>query len=169
MTFKLRRSVGGVEPEAVVSALDKIYKTHNEITPPRIIEAAKPKTSTLHPAFEWDDKIAGHEHRLWQARQIVRAVVAVDDDTQQETPHYVHVTVAHQPEGQYHPASVVLADVDLFARALAELRGKLNAIQTSISTLEDMARETGDSERLMRVALAVKALENAGAALASIH
>jgi len=168
MAVRLRRSVTGVSPDAVASELDAIYRVNGEVTPKLLVEAARAESSPMHTAFEWDDEKAGEQHRLWQARQIIRAVVVVNDDTGAESPRYVHVQTEKR-EGQYLPSDVVVASQDLFARALSELHGKVRALQAAISSLEEMAKESGDSERLMRVALAVKALENAGAALQAIH
>jgi hypothetical protein len=169
MTFKMRRSFGKLDADVIAGALDVIYQERGEITAPAVVESARPKKAPLHPAFEWDDSKAAEEHRLWQARQIVRSVVVVNDDTKAETPQYVHVQVVNQTEGRYLPASVVVQNVDLFQRALAELQGKVSAIRQAIASLESMARDGGDSERMMRVALAVKALETANSALAAIH
>ena len=169
MTFKMRRSFGKLEPNVIAGALDDIYQADGEITAPAVVNAARPKEAALHPAFEWDNRKAGEEYRLWQARQIVRSVQVVDDETKAETPQYVHVRVVNQDEGRYLPASVVVANVDLFQRALGELHSKVSALLAGIAALESLAREGGDADRMMRVALAVKALETANSALAAIH
>lgn len=165
----LRRSVGGIAPDVVAGELDRLYRQHKEITPTAVVAAARPKGAVLHPAFEWDNRKAGDEYRLWQARQIVRSVTIVNTETGTESPAYVHVTVAQQAEGQYLPAQIVIENVDLFARALSELQGKVRALQIAVAELEGMAREGGDSDRLLHVALAIKALETANTALAAIH
>ena len=169
MTFKLRRTFGRLDAQTVATALDGLYQAHGEITATAVVEAARPKKAPLHPAFEWDDTKAAEEHRLWQARRIVRAVQVVDDETKDETPQYVHVRVADQDEGRYLPASVVVENVDLFQQALSELHGKISALKAGISALESLARQGGDADRLMRVSLAMRALETATSALAAIH
>ncbi|HKS28943.1 MAG TPA: hypothetical protein VJS44_14045, partial [Pyrinomonadaceae bacterium] len=42
--------------------------------PVDVLNAAKKKTSPLHRYFEWDDAIAANEHRLGQARYMLRSV-----------------------------------------------------------------------------------------------
>jgi hypothetical protein len=37
-----------------------------------IVEFARNKKSAMHSRFTWDDSAAAHEHRLWQARQLVK-------------------------------------------------------------------------------------------------
>src|SRR4051812_8867384 len=44
------------------------------VTAERVLEAAKDPTSVLHDEFEWNDDKAAHQHRLDQARTIIKAV-----------------------------------------------------------------------------------------------
>jgi len=44
------------------------------ITPEMVVEAARDPNSPLHTAFTWDDAQAAHEHRLAQARVLLRRV-----------------------------------------------------------------------------------------------
>lgn len=169
MVFKMKRSFGKLAPAVIADALDELYQAQGEVTPTAVVDMARPEDAVLHPAFEWDDEVAAEEYRLWQARNMVRCLVVVNDNTAEETPQYVHVRVANQDEGRYLPASVVVADVDLWARAVSELQGKANALLGAIAALESMARDSGDSDRMMRVSLAVRALETANSALAAIH
>lgn len=171
MVYKMTRSFGSVAPDVIANALRVIDETHNGISPSVVVDAARPKGSALHDAFQWNDKKAAEEHRLHQARQMCRALVIVNEETQEEAPVYVHVRSADPTvaEGQYLPAAVVAKDVDLFARALSELQGKSNALLRAIANLESLAREGGDSDRMMRVSLAVRALETANSALSAIH
>lgn len=59
--------------------LQRIYEARGELTPPAIVEEARPETAPLHSVFEWDDTTAAELHRQAQARQLVRAVVLVPD------------------------------------------------------------------------------------------
>lgn len=54
--------------------IHRLYKLHNGLTPNLIIEVAKNPGSILHEFFEWDDKKAGHSHRLQQARNLITSV-----------------------------------------------------------------------------------------------
>ena len=44
------------------------------LTSEAVVERAEPEDSILHDKFEWDDSIAGHQHRLWQARQLIASI-----------------------------------------------------------------------------------------------
>lgn len=71
-----------------------------ELTPVDVLADAKNPNSPLHSYFEWDDTAAAEQHRLNQARGLIRAVVAVY--TQPEKPAtraraYVHINEPGAP------------------------------------------------------------------------
>lgn len=71
---------------------------HGELTPEDVLADAKNHNSPLHSFFEWDDGAAAHQHRLNQARGLIRAVVAVyvrEDQPAVRARAYVHI-----PEGE---------------------------------------------------------------------
>jgi len=60
--------------EIVRKTLEQL-KSEGRATPDAFLTAAEPEDSPLHKFFEWDNDRAAHEHRLLQARQLVRTVV----------------------------------------------------------------------------------------------
>lgn len=50
-------------------------KANGSLTPAMVVDAARPTTSVLHPAFEWDDSEAAERYREAQARQLIGAIV----------------------------------------------------------------------------------------------
>lgn len=52
-------------------------KNKGEILPEHVVDDARSTRSPLHSFFEWDDGVAAEEHRLAQARKLIRSVVAV--------------------------------------------------------------------------------------------
>jgi hypothetical protein len=69
-----------------------------EITPKDVLDDARNDNSPLHSFFEWDDGEAAEQHRLQQARGLIRSVVAIYVDDAQpavRTRAYVHI-----PEGK---------------------------------------------------------------------
>jgi len=57
----------------------KLYKQRLEAE--KLLEEATPKGSLLHAAFDWDNISASHQHRLFQARHLLRSL-----DYRFETP-----------------------------------------------------------------------------------
>ena len=60
---------------AVTEGLSTLASRDGRVTPESFLELATPEVSPLHHLFEWDDDVAAMEHRLHQARQIVRTVI----------------------------------------------------------------------------------------------
>jgi len=57
-----------------------------ELTPQDVVDDARNPNSPLHSHFEWDDSRAAEQHRLKQARGLIKAVVAVyRDDSPEES------------------------------------------------------------------------------------
>lgn len=63
------------EKAIIEQELRKIEQRDGVITPPAVVEAARSETSPLHAHFQWDNSKAAHEHRLWQARQLIAVVI----------------------------------------------------------------------------------------------
>jgi hypothetical protein len=57
----------------------KLYK--QRLAAEKLLEEATPEGSCLHVAFDWDDRSAAHQHRLFQARHLLRSL-----DYRFETP-----------------------------------------------------------------------------------
>ena len=57
----------------------KLYK--QRLAAEKLLEEASPEGSLLHVAFDWDDVSAAHQHRLFQARHLLRSL-----DYRFETP-----------------------------------------------------------------------------------
>ena len=62
----------------LIDALDALADdSDGTLSPADVVEAAAPPTSPLHRYFDWDDAHAAHEHRLFQARHLLRVTVLV--------------------------------------------------------------------------------------------
>jgi len=131
--------VGGL-PDADVAAreLDKIRKENDgTLSSSRIVDASRGKRKLFHNYFEWDDSVAGHEHRLTQARALLRAVAVVKDDLPDRPVRKYEISQAYSPgERKYETMEEMLADPEkreiLLQRALNELlavRRKYHRIQ----------------------------------------
>ena len=116
--------------EELPDILAKICKANQGILRPAdIVEAAEPTDHPLHDRFEWDNTKAGHEYRLWQAREIIAvAVKVIDADPKHEaTRAYVSlISDRGTPGGGYRTVDAVLRNRKLreewYQQALAELR-----------------------------------------------
>ena len=114
--FRAGARVSGVTADVLGTELERIHEQHAGVTPDRVVREAKPKRAALHDAFEWDDTKAGHEHRLLQARNLIRSVCVIVEDRDPVTVFY-HVQVPSNDDGStgvYRTGNVIVADPDLF-------------------------------------------------------
>ena len=102
-------------------ALIALAELHQgRITPEMVVDAARDPNSPLHSAFEWDDAQAAHEHRLAQARVLLRRVrVEVETSTRLiRVPYFTRDPDAAPNEQGYLTLPRLRAQEDL-ARAAA--------------------------------------------------
>lgn len=160
------RTPKGVSAEVAAEELAAIHEREGALTPPVVVEAARPKDATLHPVFEWDNKKAAEAYRINQARNLIRAVeiVTTTDGKESAAPVYVHIPT---PTPNYERVDVVIQQPDRFALALMSMNRRLQEATHAIDVLEQAARGGGDnSERLARIAVAARAIETAREAIA---
>jgi hypothetical protein len=104
-----------VPAQVVGETVERIVAVHGGITPPMLVEEARPPDAPLHPAFEWDDRVAGEKYRQEQAGYILRMLVVrqVDDDPLPE-PMRAFVSV-ETPQGDNRYVGLVhaMSDVEL--------------------------------------------------------
>lgn len=139
-SFRPGARVTGVSAADAGAELARLRQS-GPLTPRVVVDEARDAANPLHPAFEWDDAKAADEHRLQQARGIIRAVYVKTVSDEAPRPVFVHVTT--EDGGSYERLSVVAATPDLYATAVDELRGKLVAAQQSLRELEIAAARCG--------------------------
>lgn len=118
-----------------------------------IVEAAREKESPIHRAFEWDNKTAGEQYRLQQARDLIGALrILVTYDDREPILHRVFVNLE---DGQGYRSSIaveknaetrsrllglVISDLRQAERRLTELRG-FSGIVKEIAAIENRLRK----------------------------
>lgn len=163
-TLNWTRNINRIDADAAAKELARLAQKHKALTPRIVLDAARNPASALHGAFDWDDTSAAEKWRLHQARDLIRSVHVVQDEAAPR-PVYVHVG-----DGGYQPVEHVVSNPGLFAAALSEARQRLEQAKESLDQLERAAKAEGDNdERLMRIALAVNAMETAKAAVSALH
>ena len=170
--YKWRSSYRGrVSADIAGPELERVKAEHGALTAELVVDEARSEDAPLHPVFEWRDEVAAEQHRMQQAYRLIRALVVVDEVKHTERPAYVLVTSEEtRTRTTYEDAAVVVADVDLFADAIGRLEGEVRAARRSVQDLERLASSSGvEPERMARIALAVRAIEAANAAVAALH
>lgn len=121
----------GIEVDAETAGKEfaRIAKRDGDIDPVIVVKESKGKASPLHNCFEWDDKVAGDQYRVDQARYLIRHIVTVPvrADTEEEMqPVRAFVKVNGNEEDtaeerealprRYVPIQQVMGDEDLRRR-----------------------------------------------------
>lgn len=95
----------------------------NRLNAENVVEVSRPADAVLHSEFEWDDTAAANEWRKHQARNIINALVVIE-----ESPEVQPVRYAFQIEentSNYTPMTVIMQSADsieaLKRKALSEL------------------------------------------------
>jgi len=100
--------------EVAARELEDLRST-GALTPDRIVDAARPKGSPLHCAFEWSDGVAAEQYRLIQARQIIRSVIVRHLPSEERRVQVVtraFVRISTDAPCQYRAISEVMSDPD---------------------------------------------------------
>jgi len=109
--------------------------------------AANPKTA-LHKKFTWDNRKAGHEYRLWQARELIGVFVTVLKPNTQPVRAFVSLRADRKlPGGGYRAIVDVVSDADMRRQLLAEAlddaerwQGKYAALTELKPVFKEIAR-----------------------------
>ncbi len=122
--------------------LEIVAENHNlKIHAADVVEYAKDKETALHDLFEWDNKKAGYEYRLTQARHVVRHVMVrvevgkTPDNQPIEVSIRKYETVREsETQNVYMDTLEVLANEDLKIKILGRVRSK---IESAASKMKD--------------------------------
>lgn len=88
---KPRGGLAQADAAVVIGTLKRIIQRDGKVTPDAVLAEASAQDSDLHRFFEWDDSTAAIQHRLHQARQLVRSVVFLPVRTETRTPERNYV------------------------------------------------------------------------------
>jgi hypothetical protein len=128
----------------ILAELERIAAAQGGLLRPAdVIEAARNPRSPLHTHFEWDDRVAAREYRLWQARQLIRVTVQqIDLPASGQAPVRVWVSLSEDRKangGGYRMVEAVLARSELRKQLLEDALKELEVFQQKYAHLEELA------------------------------
>lgn len=133
-SFKIAAQIVGEE-------LEQIEKEDGgRITPVAVVERAKSSNSVLHSFFEWDDSKAAEQHRLWQARSLIGAVVVRSYKDQETKPVRAFVNVSGEEGREYLGIVSVMSDDEKRAAMLRDAKEELEEWRERYRGLQEFAR-----------------------------
>lgn len=156
--------------QVVQSEVQAILDAEGAVTASALVQRATPKDSPAHDAFEWDNRKAGNEYRLIQARKWLRVVVVRTERADDEQLVHVPVSKASDTaEGVYKPISLVAENPDEFERALEEASARLGSARKAVERLRLVAEGSGVPDRIALVAQISRGLDIMQSAIQSVH
>lgn len=158
----------------VTEVAQKLYDERGSLSAPDLLDAARPKDSPAHKAFEWNDKKAGEEYRLTQARHWIRRVRIIHEERPVQLVHVPRIAQEHDDAeegrgGEYKPAEVLVHQPDEFERAMTASLGKLHAARRAVDHLLRIAEKHPTEDRAAMIAQVAKGLEILQTALEMRH
>lgn len=118
--------VKGADPNVIGKTLEDIRTGHGgELRPRAVVDSASASASPIHRYFDWDDAHAADQHRLDQARTLIRSVRVVGEVEGRSTPAFLSV---HGDQGvSYRGFAEVLSSADLRRRVLQQAEKDLHS------------------------------------------
>ena len=161
----------GVSAKTIADNLSSIArKNAGGLTPPAVLDAARPEASALHPVFEWEDAIAAEQHRLHQARHLIRSVQIISPVTKDPRDVYAHCPSLTGEKPAYHPVQTIVNRPDLYLSALTQLQNRVHEANTAVKNLAEAAQSSGQKpDKIAQIGLAASALRAAHSAIQMIH
>lgn len=142
MIYKYRNEARVSRVPAAVAgpALLDIRERHGTLTPRVVVDEAKRKRHPLHPAFEWNDDVAADEWRKAQARNLIKAIVIVQEEQPDAPPMRLFVNISTEEAGQfYETLAAAYADDAMRERVLSRALSDLEAWQRRYNELSELA------------------------------
>lgn len=143
-TVKPRLGLDAKTAKEVIAVLNRIIERDGRVTADAVLsEAEKDPGSMLHRFFEWNDTAAATQHRLHQARQLVRSVIFLPvgggDDIREErfipmAPKreviaVVEATTTAAIQSGDSSESKILAAVAIIERAVSSIREEFDVME----------------------------------------
>lgn len=125
----------GGNPNVVGQCLTAIKKERGSLTPPVIVDAARPKRSPLHRYFQWDDSKAAESWRIQQARLLVCSVVTVEVDGEATNPVRSFVSL----NDNYEMLEVVMSNEAMRQQALYDVSVVIKSLKEKLASFRGFA------------------------------
>ena len=126
------------DPQKIGKALEAIsVQRGGKLTPPAVVDAARDRKSVLHRHFEWDDAKAAEQHRLEQARSLIRSIHV---ESTEASNGYTRgfLSVRDEAGMSYRTVTEVLGSADLQRSVLEQAERDLIAFEARYRSLADI-------------------------------
>lgn len=103
-----------VRAEDAARQLERLRRTHHDLTPDLIVEDSKRPDAPLNPVFEWNNAEAARLYRLEVAGHVLQALVYIEEGSDKPPIRaFVHIAADGERGSRYESIRVVMASPDL--------------------------------------------------------
>ena len=128
---------------AIEQELESIRLDNRGILRPiDVVTFAEDPATALHAKFQWDDTVAAHQYRLWQAREIIQVRVTLLAEDVAATRAYVSLGEDRNAKGGgggYRQIVDVLRNPKRRERFLTEALMEIERLQVKYGVLRELA------------------------------
>lgn len=132
-----------IDPQVAGEHLEALSQ-QGALTPEVVVRDGEvnPRSPFRH-FFEWNDALAAHEHRLSQARYLLRSIVVEIERPEQPEPSVVRAFLPVDPADEdrtYAPIVRIMSDADLRKQVLKRAKRELESWQDRYREYEELAK-----------------------------
>lgn len=130
---------GSITPQDAGDELTRIQAEHGCLTPQAVVDESRPDDAPLHPAFEWNDAVAGERYRHIQASDLIKTVEVIKPSVDESKPEPVYVNVNRNAQRQQSVVEAVKSP-EMFQSAFMQACERLIAAERAVERLQEIAR-----------------------------
>jgi hypothetical protein len=126
----------------IYQELERIRIQYGGMLKPEYVEKeARDPKNPLHKRFEWDDKKAGYQYRLYQARQLIRVSIVFigDDDDEPIKAYWSYMDDRTNRNGGGYTAMIdILQDDERYQSMLMEAKKELDVFRKKYKMIKEL-------------------------------
>ena len=138
----IKWSINGIFKADASKCYEEIREIGDEVKPEQVLDKAKDTSSELHKCFDWNDTSAAEKYRLIQARDVIRHLIVVKrDDEDEREPVQFRVMLKNErtQESGYKQTIVMVKDEDEYKKLLNQAYAELHSFKQKYSCLSELA------------------------------
>lgn len=138
----------------IQAELHSIESRDGLLRPESVVEYASNPNTALHSCFTWDDTEAAREHRIWQARQVIRVVIK-QMPRMDEEPMRVYVSLKsdrNEEGGGYRTLVSVMSDAERRQELLSQAMEEAKEWRRKYRMLTELAAVFEELDKVQAVA-----------------
>jgi len=116
-----------------------LWHRDGKIVTEEFLKLGESPSSETHAAYTWDDAKAAHEHRLNQARALLRSILVIKRPDTEPEPLVVNVRGRVVQESYYQLVQCAVRNVDEWTMVLREYTARVNQAMAALRELQRIA------------------------------